>query len=286
MASPRVGRIWLACQFVLGLLIASISPAAAADDERDAKQRLEFMRQTVAGLEVQSSDLKAKALEVDATPLLRYSDPTRGGVGVKTEPLTNYLLDASVWRLGAEGRPRALVSAEIYQAPDGSRVMALEFISLTDKKFSLKHKTEEVRWDATESGLERKELPDAPKPATTAAARLTQMRQLARRFAVEERHNKERIECRLVAQPIDRYQSQTEEIGDGAIFAFANGTNPEIGILLESDGKRWHYGILRLSSAETTVTLDGKEVAAYERFAYLRRDGPYNGSTYKIGKEK
>ena len=55
---------------------------------------------------------------------------------------------------------------------------------LTDRPFALKHKTENVGWDATGSGLELKPLPDAPKPAATAPARLTQMRQLARRFAL------------------------------------------------------------------------------------------------------
>jgi hypothetical protein len=160
--------------------------------------------------------------------------------------------------------------------------MALEFLSLTEKKFSLKHKTQGARWDATASGLALKELPGAPKPAAGAAGRLTQMRQLARRFAAKERIDKELIECRLIAQPIDRYSSEAEKIVDGAIFALANGTNPEIGILLETDGQGWKYGTLRLSSAESTVTLDGKEVAAYERFTYDRAGGPYNGTTYRI----
>ncbi len=109
------------------------------------------------------------------------------------------------------------------------------------------------------------------------------MRQLARRFAAKERYNNETTESRLIAQPIDRYQSEAEKIVDGAIFVLANGTNPEIGIVLESDAERWRYGILRFCSAEATVMLDGKEVAAYERFnARGRKDGPYNTGSYKI----
>ena len=113
------------------------------------------------------------------------------------------------------------------------------------------------------------------------------MRQLAKRFAAKEKFNNETIELRLIAQPIDRYQSEAEKITDGAIFALANGTNPEIGILLECDSERWVYGILRLSAAQSSVTLDGKEVVAYETFnARGRRDGPYNSGSHKIELEK
>jgi len=261
-----------------------LSPTAAQDDPQ-AKRRLELMQAAVGSLEPTSAEIKPAALAPAAKPLLRYSDPTRGGVGVdfKAPEKDNVLVDAGVWRLGAAGRPTALVTIEIYQAADRSRVVSFEFLSLTDKTFSLKHKTQTVRWDATGSALELKELPDAPKPAATPAARLVQMRQQARRFAARERFKTETAECRLIAQPIDRYQSKTEGIEDGAVFALANGTNPEIGVVIESDGKRWRYGVLRLSSAESRTTLDGKEVAAFEAFNPRgRRDGPYNSGSYKI----
>jgi hypothetical protein len=158
---------------------------------------------------------------------------------------------------------------------------------MTEKKFTLKHKTEKVHWEPSESGLVIKELPEAPKPAATAAARLAQMRQLMRRFVAKELFKKELIECRLLGQPIDRYQSEAEMIIDGAIFAFANGTNPEIGIVLESDGERWNYGILRLTSAEASVTLDGREIVAYTKFdAGLRTDWPYYNDFYSIQMNK
>jgi hypothetical protein len=169
------------------------------------------------------------------------------------------------------------------------------FLSLTETKFTLKHKTEQVRWDAPSSALALKELPKAPKPAATAARRLAQMWQLVRRFAVQERLNgtgalppgqankNDSIECRLLAQPIDRYHSAADKIVDGAIFAFANGTNPEVGIVFETDGERWHYGSLRLSAAALSVALDGREVAAYE--IYNDR-GPYHIAYYRIARGK
>jgi hypothetical protein len=269
-------------RFVVCALLLSAPFAASAEDDPQAKRRLEAMQAAAGALEPTSSEVKAKAaLTTAPRPLLRYNDPTRGGV--KEESSNNVLVDAGVWRLGTEGRPTALVTLEIYRAPDGAHVLSYEFLSLTEAKFALKHKTENVRWDATGSGLSLKELPEAPKPAATPAARLAQMRQLARRFGATETFNKETVECRLLAQPIDRYESEADKITDGAIFALANGTNPEIGIVLEADARRWRYGIIRLSSAESTVTLDGKEVAAFEKFnARGRRDGPYNSGSHKI----
>ncbi len=287
MASFPVGRSWLASSVALGLLVSAVA-RAPAQEEPQAKQRLAFMQAAVESLEPESSDFQSKdALAVSSKPLLRYSDPTRGGVkpttgGVKGAP-TNTLLDAGVWRLGAEGRPTALVTVEIYQEPGGSRVVAYEFLSLSETRFSLKHKTERIRWDATESALNLQPLPDTPKPAATAAGRLVQMRQLARRFAAKERLNQELIECRLLTQPIDRYQSAAEKIADGAIFAYANGTNPEVGVVFESDGERWLYGVLRLTSAEASVTLDGRQVASFDRFnSHGRTDAPYHNAAYRI----
>jgi hypothetical protein len=242
------------------------------------------MQAAVESLEPEGSELKSKAaLAVSSKPLLRYSDPTRGGVQIAS----TVLLDGGVWRLGAEGRPTALVTIEIYQEPKGSRVLAYEFVTLTDTKFSLKHKTEKIRWDAKTSALDLKELPDAPKPAATAGERLVQLRQLVRRFAVTERYDNESIDCRLLAQPIDRYQSAAEKIIDGAIFAFANGTNPEVGVVFESDGERWRYGTLRLTGAEASVTLDGRQVTFYEHFnSRGRTDGPYHNATHKLVTDK
>jgi hypothetical protein len=252
-----------------------------AQDEAEAKKRLELMQAALGSLEIDTLGSKPKvALEFASKPLLRYSDPTRG---TNKDAATNLLLDAGVWRLGTEGRPVALVTVEIYQAPNASRILTFEFLSLSETKYSLKHKTQKIRWDPASSALKLEELPDAPKPAATAAARLTQMRQLARRFGARERINNDSIECRLMSQPIDRYQSEGEKIVDGAIFAFANGTNPEVGIVFESDGARWRYGTIRLTAAELSVTLDGRRIASYEPFnARGRTDGPYHNGWHKV----
>src|SRR4051794_19213566 len=109
----------------LGLLAASLS-TAPAQEEPQARQRLELMQAAVEAMEPEASELKSKAaLVAGAKPLLRYNDPTRGG---SKEDATNLLLDAGIWRLGGEGRPTAFVTVELYQAPGGRRVLAYEFL--------------------------------------------------------------------------------------------------------------------------------------------------------------
>jgi hypothetical protein len=259
---------------------------APAQDTDEAKQRLMLMQEAVESLRAESTEIKAKeALTAGGKPLLRYADPTRGG---DKNANANLLLDAGIWRLGTEGRPTALITVELYETSDGSRVVSYEFLAMTEKAFKVSHKTrDKIHWEPAESGLAVKDIPDAPKPATTPAARLTQMRALAQRFGVTETFNKQSIDCRLMGQPMDRYQSEQQKIVDGAVFAFANGTNPEIGVLLEADSDRWRYGILRMTSTAAKVTLDGNEIVKYESFYVNKRtDWPYYYVNYRIPAEK
>lgn len=89
------------------------------------------------------------------------------------------------------------------------------------------------------------------------------------------------IDCRLLSQPIDRYQDS--EIADGALFVFANGTNPEIGLFLEATETGWMYGLARLSAAQTTILLNDKQIAQFPFGAFeLVREGPYASTSHPI----
>jgi hypothetical protein len=78
------------------------------------------------------------------------------------------------------------------------------------------------------------------------------------------------VECRLLPQPIDRYRGAEAGALDGAVFAFANGTNPELGLILECTEQAWSYGACRLSSAALVAALDGKEFFTAEAVNSLR----------------
>jgi len=264
-----------------GVVLALASVALGqqhAEEGAVSRNRLKFMEETIGSLAATSDQIKSAAdLRFAAKPLLRYSDPTRGMTD------QNVLVDATVWRLGESGRPTGLVTLELYHTTANSGVLAYEFASLTPVAFSLTHTNQpSIHWKPTGSAITFRALEGTSAPAKTAAARLAQMRQLARRFAVQEIVKGEVIECRLLAQPIDRYQSAQDEIEDGAIFAFANGTNPELGLVLEAGKRGWTFGTARLSSAEVIVKLDDREVARYERVVNAKLHGDYTSMTEQI----
>jgi len=266
----------------IALIVTALLPAGStvADDDGQSQGRLKLMEQEVAQFTVNAPAGAAPAsVRFASKPILRYSDPTRG----LTE--ANVLMDATVWRLGEQGRPRAIVTLEIYRSSATEGVLSFEFLSLSRDQFTMQHRTQpHVLWEATESALTMAPMSGAPAPAATAPARLLQIRQFAKRFAVREKlQNGDLVECRLLTQPIDRYQAPDQQIADGAMFAFANGTNPEVGLLFESDGKQWSYGLVRLSSAEATVLLDDRDVVKFPvSNSFQSRKGSYVSNHYKV----
>ena len=271
---------------IFTVMVAVLSACAFAQPKepdaagaREAKQRLELMQATIADFAAESGEISSDArLKFAAKPLLRYSDPTRGLED------TTILLDASVWRLGESGRPTALVTLELYRSPNQPDTLSYEFLSFAEENFSLARKEmKKIGWDATGTDLKLSPLPDAPAPANNETARLRQMRELVRRFKVVETLRDEKIECRLMTQPIDRYSDKEQGIIDGALFVFANATNPEGGVVLESDGKKWSYGTFRLSAAATSFAIDGREVASIPFFGESgRRDGHYTSASHRL----
>jgi hypothetical protein len=91
------------------------------------------------------------------------------------------------------------------------------------------------------------------------------MRDLRKRFAAHERETSEgRIELRPLTSPLYRYEDAANAVVDGAIFSFANGTNPEVLLLLEAhktkDAQVWRYSLVQMTGAAVAVQLDGKQV--------------------------
>jgi hypothetical protein len=274
------GRSYRSGILLLAALLAArgLPAQQPAVDDDGRKQRMALMEGAVAVLDVRSDAVRDKsALTFAAKPLLRYNDPTR-------EYVANLLLDATVWRLGETGRPTALVTLEIYSRTGTEGLLSYEFASLTESEFSLQHKQDaKITWKATGSAVNMSPLLDAPVPAKSAAGRLTQMRQLAREFKVDERlGDGQTVACRLLAQPIDRYSSAADKIADGAIFAFANGTNPEFGLLLECNDERWSYGTVRLSSAELTLRLGERELAKFPPGDFRSTSGTYSAAQHPL----
>ena len=276
-------RTWLVLVFVFiqsgHLCIADEGPAKT-DDDKQSKRRLELMQSTIDGMKVSSSDIQSEAsLKFVKTPLLRYNDPTRqvGGGG---------LLDAGVWRLGETGRPTALATLEIYGTLESKTILSYEFVTLVPLRLTI-NAPRGPTWNPARTDLKMAPLADALKPADSPKARLVQMRQICRRFAVRETMpNGDKVECRLLTQPIDRYADEKSGITDGAIFAFANGTNPEVALLLEASSEQWLFGALRLSSAALLGELDGKTFYEAPSSFTQTSSAPYIGVALPIKLEE
>ena len=241
-----------------------------------AKARLETMRRVIDDFRVRSTQIESpEALKFKPRPLLRYSDQSRDG-----DQGTQGILDATVWRLGEAGRPTAVVALEIYHVQDGNPLLNYECMSFSDQEFEMTS-PRGPRWFPSAAALKMERLAGAPAPAESPKPRLVQLRQLSRRFTVQEELRGEKIECRLLAQPIDRYDDKASGILDGAIFVFANGTNPEMGLVLECSERQWSYGVFRCTGARLLAQLDGKSFLDSEKPAN-RPDGPRYVASHTI----
>jgi hypothetical protein len=121
-------------------------------------------------------------------------------------------------------------------------------------------------WTPRASDLKFQPLPGASPPAKTAAARLGQMKQLARRFTAHEFYTSGRVELRLLPAAVHRYADLEQGLIDGAIFVLAEGTHPEATLFVEAvepagDAKpAWQFAIGRSGAAEMVIYLGDKEV--------------------------
>lgn len=194
--------------------------------------------------------VESKLLE---QPALAYRDDTRK------------LYDSTMWVWGTKGRPSAIIAVEYYpQRPKGPKWL-FEIVSLSTGRIAAEREPE-LNWKAREPGLKLQVLAGAPAPAEKATARLAQMRQLRRRFAAHERATiGGRIELQALAAPLHRYQDPENGLLDGAVFAFANGTNPEVLWIIEAHattGQKpsWQYGMAQMTGAEVFLELDEKQI--------------------------
>ena len=190
-------------------------------------------------------------LELKTHPLLRWSNPSYGSIhGV-----------VYVWT--HEGRPAAIAS--IYKIFDPPIYMHFEVHSLSEVPL-LGMFDDRPIWNSSRPGVDLKPLTEAPTPAANPAGRLTQMRTVSKDFTVEktDRDNGSQQQMRLLTQPIFRYQSQSAKIIDGAIFAFVQGTDPEVLLMLEvregATGPEWQYALARMNSVVFRVRYKDREV--------------------------
>ena len=254
--------MWIAVIATLLLVLRN-----AGGDEPDAPQAAKRDQEVQALIDATARQYRLLASSDARAPLephvaIRWHNATRGGQG-------NALLVLWVH----DGRPAA--AASVFALGQ----LCHEFVSLSPAAGLVAHDGDRLVWSPSVAGVEFRRVPDAPAPAESPAGRLRQMKALARRFTATltgwKSSENRREELRLLPQQLYRCDLKAAgathpDLRDGAVFAFVQGTDPEVLLLLEavaqSDGTPgWQYAFARATSGGLEAQLDGKLVWKVEQ---------------------
>src|SRR5262245_58030474 len=266
MTSRTATRVLAA--IVLGALAGVAFGArldAAAEPKKDSeeearRERLKDMTRSAAQHTLASTDTPKRTFKFHEAALLRSSNPVSG------------TKDGAIFLWTDRGRPQ--VALKIFTFDNKSYDHA--WLSLSEGTLTAE-RDGKVIWNPSEPGVAFREVPDAPKPAETAAQRLRQMRAMAEKFTstyTAQHLDNKPFELRLLTQPLYRYETEDAK-ADGAVFAFVQSTALVSLLLLESrstrDGAQWHYAYAGLVSGPVKVKYGDKEIASIEK-DYSQRD--------------
>jgi hypothetical protein len=254
--------------------------AEPVQDNPLRQQRMELLESRTEKLDLRFDEKDARPLMGGKAPILRWSNPVRQFVN---DGITCLWLEGN--------RPVAVITCWARSTEEDLRKGELlhEFVSLSAKPLIMRRGTQ-VIWSPRASVADQP-LVSAPTPRTARTRRLTQMRELARRFQATSYKMESPYELRLMPQPLYRYEDQEAGILDGGLFSFAEGNDPEALLLLEAvaseEGKShvWRYTLARMTSYRVVVRLDNREVFAVAPYwrgprsptdAYVEAfDGPF-----------
>lgn len=216
----------------------------AANPQAEARQAR--MEELFRDVRLQYAQEPARELSRMAKPIVKY-----------TNPLNSSQLYASAY-LWMDGSVPVAVVAPSFR--DSGNIY-WEWTSLSSQRLLLKAQDRNV-WEPTRAGHVPQRFKDVAPPAESPAARLTQMRSLARRFNVTEFRRESTQETRLLFQPLHRWEDREHGVIDAALFAFVEATDPEVLLILSAEsGKNdsdriWTYTLARMTSSPCTVKLD------------------------------
>ena len=269
---PMRAAVILLVSGAAALLIGG-SVVGAEDTEQEKQWSTEAAR--LAAAEAKAYDIRAgkkdgEGLQLTDTPVLKWSN----SINVSVHGAV------FVWMRG--GRPEVIASIFKFYSPRVN--FSAEFQSLSEQPL-VALKNSEVVWQPAEAGVAFKTLADAPVPAKTAPLRLVQMREIARKFSMDLTTviGKSKHELRLMSQPLLRYGGKSPSPADGALFAFARGTDPDVILLLEArsaegQASRWEYALARMHVGALAARYKEKEIWAVEEMAqpYDRKEGVFS----------
>jgi hypothetical protein len=239
---------WIAPLF---LLLASVTwgdDSETVDEVASNEASAQRIAELADKYEFFTDATKANPLQREPKPILKYTNAIRGDV----------FGNVFVWT--HEGRPEVIGAIFDFRSEDkfDSELHTLARPTIVAVR------DEQTFWKPSKPGVTFESLPGAQAPATTATGRLRQMRDFSRDFTVERIHPEQGKESlRVLPQPIYRYSSPEQEVVDGAIFVFVEGTDPETFLLLEAtggEGSKWRFALARMNIVDFSASYQGKKV--------------------------
>jgi hypothetical protein len=211
------------------------------------------------------------ALALHPSALLFYTNPERGNDQ-----------HGAIFLWTSEGRP--VVLGSIWSAIDRQdptqRSVTHEWHSLVENPDVTATRGGELLWTANEPAIKWETPQDSAAPGPTRSLRLVQLRNLARGISA---HITEagKTELRLMPQPLYRYpeisaDKNSPDKRDGAIFGYSLGTDPELLLMIESDGEQqWRMAFARLGGKPMTARDATRELWSCEKAVARVRQGKY-----------
>jgi hypothetical protein len=262
--------------FALSAVLVAQDPQRNDDAPQSSPdQRLEFALEAARAYQFQFPERDKSAVKLHPAPLLRWNNKV-----VREDDGMFFL-----WTEGEKGRPVA--GAQFFLVgPDWHH----EFQSLSANRFEARLARGSAAgwvWQPARGGVDFVVADKIDAPAPSSPQRLRQMRTIAERFtaAVDQEEKFESSEqLRLLTTPIYRYSASEQGILDGAMFAFVQGTNPEVLLLIEamaseSSAGTWRYGFARMSCFYLRVRQGDQVVWTRDREPVPTRD---RGSPYSF----
>ncbi len=255
--------------FMLALDILAADPQAETKPgatESTKADRLAVMKDAASRYRFQAGDREG-VTHLIAEPLLRWSNP------VAQEE------DAGLFLWTRQGRPEA--AAQFFVRKN---VWMHEFQSLSESPFTVDWNSRTV-WAPRQAGVTFHLAPESRLPDSSPVRRLRQMRAIAESFTASVEFQYEgdsHYELRLLSRPLHRYGSSEGSVVDGTLWAFVQGTNPEVLLLVESRPEpdstlRWHYAFAAMTSYPAEAKQNGKPVWKVDRqpIPTPNTQGPY-----------
>ena len=206
-----------------------------------------------------------QALTLAAEPLITFENPV------------SQMWDGMMFVWTDRGRPAAAVKSYYHSL---NKRWGRTFVAISPERIAMSQQGQKL-WSPDQAGLAFAPLPDAVPPADDARRRLTQMRDIARRFTMVDHwglKDPTDWQLRMLTTPLYRYEAPDHDVVDGAIFGYV-ANSPEALVLLEAresdKGLAWHYAVCRFTRFEVTVSLGGKQVAQFPRLDAWPASGVY-----------